>query len=120
MPNTITTKDKPNPDILIIEDDPLTHKALPALLAVNGFTSKLVSNFSEGLEEVKNDYKFVLVDLVLPDGDGLDILKSMRDQGIKSKCAITTGYLDNDIELFGYKVLIKPIDLDELLQFLNS
>lgn len=108
------------PDILIVEDDPSTYYALPILLRSYGFSSKLVNNVKDALLALKDEPKFLLLDLVLTDGDGVEVLKQLKLSGLKTKCAITTGYLTEDLSLLGCPVLMKPIDLDKLLQFLEG
>lgn len=107
-------------DILIVEDDPSTYQALPALLSTYGYTTKLVNNLSDALVEIKKEPSFLLLDLIIPGGDGIEVLKYMKENNLKTKCAITTGYLEDGLEVLGCPVLMKPIDFDALLEFLNK
>lgn len=107
--------------ILIVEDDPATHRALPILLLSRGYTSRIASTLAEGLEQIKRAApKFLLLDLLLPDGNGIEILEYIKSNNIKTKCAVVTAYLDDKTKLLGYPVLLKPIDFDDLLKFLGD
>jgi DNA-binding NtrC family response regulator len=108
------------PDILIVEDDPATYKALPALLGVYGFTTELVNNVTDALEAIKKEPKFLLLDLKLVGGNGIEVLKYLNDNNLKTKCAVTTAYLNDETALLGYPVLMKPIELEKLLDFLST
>lgn len=107
-------------DVLIVEDDPATYMALPVLLRSYGFSSKLVNNVKDALVAIKEEPRFLLLDLVLVDGDGIEVLKYLKLNKLKTKCAITTGYLGEDVDLLGCPIFTKPIDLDKLLKFLNE
>lgn len=68
--------------ILIIEDDPQIAKILSLNFKYAGFSAQFASTFQEGMAEIKRDeYDLVLLDIGLPDGDGLDLCQKLRDSG---------------------------------------
>lgn len=108
--------------ILIVEDDKATAKTLPNILEFHGFSVIHVDSIEKGLKYLKNTASapdFLLLDLVLPDGNGVEILDYIRDNNLPTKCAIVTGWLSNIGDIDGIKVFTKPISLDELIAFLT-
>jgi DNA-binding response OmpR family regulator len=108
--------------ILVVEDDQATEKTLPNILEFYGYSTIHVNSLEKGLEYLKKTTKypdFLLLDLVLPDGNGVEILDYIRDNSLPIKCAVTTGWLANIDDLDGIKVFTKPISLDELIAFLS-
>lgn len=66
--------------ILIIEDDIAIAKIERDFLAINGFEATLVGDGQQGLQEaLSGDYNLILLDLMLPGMDGLEICKQIRD-----------------------------------------
>jgi DNA-binding response OmpR family regulator len=108
--------------ILVVEDDEATEKTLPNILEFYGYSVIHVNSIEKGLNYLKNTTKspdFLLLDLVLPDGNGVEILDYIRENSLPIKCAVTTGWLSNIDDLDGIKVFTKPISLDELIEFLS-
>ncbi len=69
------------PSILVVEDELLTRRTLQELLQGEGFTVTTTGSIAEALGEVnRNGYDLILLDLVLPDGDGLDACKRIRER----------------------------------------
>lgn len=65
--------------ILVVEDELLTRRTLQALLQGEGFAVTTVGSVAEALAAVDRDtYDLVLLDLVLPDGDGLSACRRIR------------------------------------------
>jgi DNA-binding response OmpR family regulator len=69
------------PSILVVEDELLTRRTLQDLLQKEGFAVTTTGTVAEALGEVnRNGYDLVLLDLVLPDGDGLAACKRIRER----------------------------------------
>jgi len=69
------------PNILIVEDDSSIAELQKDYLEVAGFQVKICSDGAEGLAELKkNDYHLLILDIMLPGLDGLDILRAIRDE----------------------------------------
>ncbi len=70
-------------NILIVEDErPLSH-ALEMKLKAQGFSTKVVMNGQEALDELgKGTYHMVLLDLIMPIMDGFGVLEEMKNKKI--------------------------------------
>jgi DNA-binding response OmpR family regulator len=69
------------PSILVVEDELLTRRTLQELLQREGFAVTTTGTVAEALGEVnRNGYDLVLLDIVLPDGDGLGACKRIRER----------------------------------------
>lgn len=67
--------------ILIIEDDSSIAELQKDYLEVAGFEVKVCADGSEGLKDIReNDYDLLILDIMLPSMDGLDILRSIKDE----------------------------------------
>lgn len=65
--------------ILIIEDEPMTAKAVKEALELNGMIAEIAEDGMKGLELIKkNDYDLILLDLKMPKLSGEDVLKEIR------------------------------------------
>lgn len=69
------------PAILVVEDEFLTRRTLQELLQREGFTVSTTGTVAEALGEVnRNAYDLVLLDIMLPDGDGLTACRRIRER----------------------------------------
>jgi CheY-like chemotaxis protein len=67
-------------DVLIIEDDPPTMSLLADFFKMKGFSCKGVNSAKDGLEELKmNTPKLILLDIILPDIEGYEVCKEIRE-----------------------------------------
>ena len=66
-------------NILIIEDEPDIRKNLEYNLSREGFNVSSVSSLKDGFKSLdSNTYSLILLDLMLPDGSGLDLCKKIK------------------------------------------
>jgi DNA-binding response OmpR family regulator len=69
------------PAILVVEDELLTRRTLQELLQREGFAVTTVGSVAEALGEVnRRSWDLVLLDLILPDGDGLELCGRIRER----------------------------------------
>lgn len=112
--------------ILIIEDEKKLARLLKQGLEENGFTVDLAHDGSDGQYQVENyAYDAVLLDLMLPEVDGLTILASLRNQGNDVPVLIITARGEVEDRIRGLNLgaddyLAKPFDLDELIARLRA
>lgn len=107
-------------NILIVEDNKELAVEVYDFLCNVGYICKIAHTCADALEEVNsNDYDAMLLDLGLPDGDGFDVLHTVRKT--KSKIAVIVltarGELDdriNGLHLGADDYLTKPFALTEL------
>jgi two-component system OmpR family response regulator len=111
--------------ILLVEDEPLLGEAVAAHLkkihAVDWLQSIEIA--SEALETVT--YDLMLLDLNLPDGHGLDLLRSVRKSGQSIPVIVITARDQVRDRIEGLNAgaddyVLKPFDLDELTARINS
>jgi DNA-binding NtrC family response regulator len=105
--------------VLIIEDEVLFARAVQKHLQKAGFECGHAENLADARAITKQfSPDFVLLDMRLPDGNGLDLLPEFASSGIA--VIVMTAYSDisdavNAIKLGAIDYLKKPIDLEELL-----
>ncbi len=106
--------------ILLIEDDHVLGAAIRDHLAATGHAVDWVQRLDDGdaaLETVQ--YELLLLDLNLPDGRGLDLLKRLRGRGSDLPVIITTAQDQIALRIEGLNsgaddYLVKPFDLSEM------
>jgi len=115
----------PNPRLLIIEDDPATSNALRRIFARSGWSVAVASTVAEGCGHLETapHPDWIILDLMLPDGEGTEILRMIRRDAIQVRVAVTTGMSDTarlDVvrKLNPDMLLSKPINLSELFKTL--
>ncbi len=65
--------------ILIVEDDPNIAKLIEATVAIGGYEGEVCDNGAEAFRKMENgDYDLILLDVMLPDMDGFEIMKTAR------------------------------------------
>jgi len=107
--------------VLLVEDDSSTAKSIELMLKSEGYIIDYTDLGEDGLEIGKlYDYDIIILDLMLPDMDGYDVLKALRDSKIKTPILILSGLteLDNKLKGLGYGAddyLTKPFDKRELV-----
>ena len=104
--------------VLIVDDDKSILRFFTLILQGKGYITDTVETGKEALEKLSNQsYDVVLIDVVLPDINGLDLLKSIPS---KSKKIVMTGSVSNEnqkrAQTEGANVyLLKPIKPEKLL-----
>ena len=113
--------DDPRPvRILVIEDDEALLRTLDEELRALGYVVVAVETLARGLAELDAaDYEVAIVDLVLPDGNGIDILRRIVEQQLSTEAIVLTGYASlgsaiQAMQLGAYDYLAKPGRMDEL------
>lgn len=106
--------------VLIIDDDPLIRKTLSSHLSKQGFEVRLAENGEEGLEKHEESFSdLVILDIRLPDIDGIEVLRKIREKNKKTYVLVMTAYDDmkttvEAIKLGAFEYLVKPLDYLEL------
>ena len=107
--------------LLVVEDKQKLAKLMTGLLAENMFAVDTVSSVEEARAAVEVvDYDLILLDLSLPDGDGVEILRSLRRAGKATRILVVTARADvvqrvDALNDGADDYLVKPFSLDELL-----
>jgi len=111
------------PDALIVDDDPGFTPAIKEFMEEHAFTVTCVRTLREAYAEMESGKPdLLLVDLILPDGSGLDLISGASDG---TRVLVITGHptVDRAVESLRAKVddfLIKPLDLGRLEECLDS
>lgn len=106
--------------ILIIEDEPALQESIQTYLEQQGFLCEAVSDFVAGLQKIQQyDYDCVVVDINLPYGSGLDIVKELKAIEAKAGIIIISARTSLEDKLAGLQLgsddyLTKPFHLSEL------
>ena len=113
------------PRLLLVEDDLATSRALRVLLARKGWDVQVAETLAEAFRHLENLPEWLILDLMLPDGDGTSLLKKVRDEKLNVRVAVTTGSIDATrlrkvSELRPDLFLTKPIDIDALFEGLRK
>lgn len=108
------------PHVLIVEDNELVTGALRILLESADLRVSVAATIAEALPIARDDSpRITLLDLTLPDGDGLALVGPLRDAGCSTVVALT-GRDDPEtrarcLEAGCADVLLKPVPARELL-----
>ncbi|MGY9003260.1 MAG: response regulator transcription factor CtrA, partial [Rhodospirillales bacterium] len=107
--------------ILLVEDDPTTAQSIEMMLKSEGMVVDTTDLGEDGLEIGKlYDYDLIVLDLMLPDMDGLEVLRRLRDSRVETPVLILSGLTEPDKKVKGLGIgaddyLTKPFDKAELL-----
>jgi DNA-binding response OmpR family regulator len=109
--------------ILIVEDSPLVTDAFRVLFTAVGYEVDSAATVAEAIEQATSaPVDMMLLDLSLPDGNGLEILKVLRKRGSLPRSTLAmTGHNDlasrrSCLEAGCADVLLKPVPIAELLR----
>ncbi len=106
--------------ILVIEDEPDLREGLKHNLELDGYTVQTAATGSEGLEKAtQNGHALILLDLMLPEISGLDILRQLREQGHHTPVIIISAKGQDHEKVAGLELgaddyLTKPFAVTEL------
>src|SRR5437762_5474881 len=107
--------------ILVVEDDAETAGQLVEELTTSGYDVDLAASGSEALSRgVASDYAVITLDRMLPDIDGIAVMRQLRDEGIASPILIISALGEVDDRVRGLRAggddyLVKPFSFVELL-----
>jgi two-component system, cell cycle response regulator CtrA len=107
--------------VLIVEDDSATARQIEIVLSKEGFICDTTDLGEDGLEIGKlYDYDIIILDLMLPDIDGYEVLRRLRSGRIDTPILILSGLDEADSKVKGLGIgaddyLTKPFDRRELV-----
>ncbi len=107
--------------VLLVEDDPATAQGIEMMLRSEGYVCDVTDMGEDGLEIGKlYDYDIIVLDLMLPDMDGYEVLRRLRAARVRTPILILSGLngLDDKIKGLGVGAddyLTKPFDKRELV-----
>ena len=107
--------------ILLIEDDQSTAQAITAMLKKEEWVVDATDLGEDGLDLGKvYEYDLIILDLMLPDMDGMDVIRQLRNAKITTPVLILSGLTQPDKKVQGFGLgaddyLTKPFNRDELV-----
>jgi two-component system cell cycle response regulator CtrA len=107
--------------VLLVEDDKTTATGIHLALKAGGFVCDVTDLGEDGLEIGKlYDYDIILLDLLLPDIDGYEVVRRLRAARVQTPVLILSGLSGIDDKIRGLGVgaddyLTKPFNKDELI-----
>jgi len=108
--------------ILIVDDDENIRKTMTAILEDEGYIVDSAASGKEAIEKTNSaTYNLALLDIRLPDMEGVELLKLMKDNTPRTRKIMVTGYpsVQNAISSVNKRAdayLIKPVDIEKLLE----
>jgi len=111
--------------ILVIDDDAAFCVMLKTFLQKKGYDVVNAFTGEQAREELKNTvFDVVLTDIRLPDGDGLQILKHIKENSLDARVILMTGYTDiktavNAMKQGAFDYVGKPINPEEILHIIG-
>lgn len=113
-------------NILIIDDELGIREGCRQALEPQGFTVETAATLREGLRKIQEgDFDLVLLDVMMPDGRGIDLLAPIHEKDPDTVCVIITGYATVELAVEatkrgGYDFISKPFTTDLLLMTVNQ
>jgi DNA-binding NtrC family response regulator len=107
--------------ILVIDDEPDIREGLEALLTGEKYTVTLAPNATEGLKRLESaSYELVLLDLMMPDKSGMQVLEEVRARDLETPICMITAYGSIEVAVEALKrgasdYFPKPWDNEKLL-----
>jgi len=112
--------------ILLVEDDPIIGKAVSRGLEDAGHTCTWTKNGKAGLDEgLSQRHDAIVLDLMLPEVTGLEVLRQLRAAGVRAPVVVLTALGSVDDRVSGLRegaddYLVKPFAFPELLARLEA
>ena len=108
--------------ILIVDDDENIRITMTAILEDEGYIVDSAASGKEAIEKTNGEtYNLALLDIRLPDMEGVELLNLMKDSLPRTRKIMVTGYpsVQNAISAVNKRAdayLIKPVDVEKLLE----
>ncbi|WP_284441596.1 sigma-54-dependent transcriptional regulator [Chlamydia gallinacea] len=113
-------------NILIIDDEPLLRDFLSELLLSRGYVPSCADNVKHGCHKIKTEqFDLIISDMNMPDGTGLDIIKTTKKYAPHLPVLVITAYgtIENAVQAMRYgafNYLTKPFSSEALLAFIQK
>ena len=122
----VSTPATPRLSALVVDDDPATVDLFRAILAEEQVNVTAASSGREALERVAEDrFDMIFLDLVMPEGDGVDTLGRFRNMRLPTPVVVVTGEADADMISRAMAhgpltLIIKPVQPPQVRELLRS
>src|SRR5579862_3578486 len=111
----------PKGRILVIDDEADIRESLETLLCLEGYSVELAQNGGDGLRRAEGaNYDIILLDLMIPDRSGMEVLKEIRERDTETPIFMITAYGSVEVAVNALKAgandyFSKPWDNEKLL-----
>ena len=115
-----------NAKILVVDDDERIRRIIKVILENEGYIVDIAATGKEATGQVeKTSYDVALLDIRLPDLEGVELLKLLKDAAPRTRMIMVTGYpsKQNAIAALNNKAdayLLKPLDVGVLLEVVRG
>jgi DNA-binding response OmpR family regulator len=112
--------------VLVVEDDVKLARFVARVLVEEGYVADTCAEGSEGIIRARSGvYDAVVLDWMLPDTDGLQVCKALREQGCQIPILMLTARAELRERVLGLRsgaddYLVKPFEIEELLARLDA
>jgi CheY-like chemotaxis protein len=114
--------------LLVVDDEPTIREVMSLTLEADGYRCVCASGAREALEVVEKrgrEIQCMITDLHMPEMDGIELIRKIRESGTKMDVVVSTGYIGDDerealAELGVTTTLAKPYTCAELLTQVRS
>jgi two-component system NtrC family response regulator len=112
--------------ILIIDDEPQLRQLLARLLSVEGFEVLEADSVKSGLKQLeKYSFEVVLLDVKLPDGNGVELVKTIKEKYLETEIILQTAYGNiadgvSAIKNGAFDYLVKGDDNNKIIPLINK
>lgn len=116
-----------NKSILVVDDEPNIRRVLDAVFTKSGYTVLTAENGKKALDIVSTEQglQVLLCDLIMPDLNGMDILKAVREMNPNISVVMMTAHgtiksAVDAMKLGAFDYITKPFDVDEIKLIVNN
>lgn len=114
------------PKVLVIDDEKALRIGVKRLLEMENYEVITAENGKEGIDlGTQNEFDLAVIDLKMPDVEGIEVLKEIKNRFPNTICFIATAYASYETaveatRLGAHAYIPKPFSPEELLQYLND
>ncbi len=112
--------------ILVVDDEECIRDTLAIFLANEGYDVTTASNYREGLALLdQKEFNLIIVDIILGDGSGLDLIPEIKKRNMNCQVIIITGAPSDKTVSYAFQegvfeYISKPVRKDELLNTVTT
>jgi len=116
------------PTVLVVDDEPLITNMLSMILDLGLDANVITTNSSVEAQKIllNQPISLLVTDYLMPEFNGLHLVRSIREQGLRLPVLLLTGYCDepelaaNNERLKPFEIIVKPWDNEHLIRRIKS